>query len=112
MARTKSNPATSTEKITTVEVANTTETKEVKTEDVVTSESEKSDVETTETKEVKKAKKFKDDEKVKIKALHRAGKSVIGLDVANPITFDEKGIAETTGKEANRLLTVPGFTLA
>lgn len=113
MARTKTNLATSTEKNTKVEAAETTETKEevivetpIETEE--STETKEEVVETTETK----AKKYKDDAKVKIKALHRAGKSVIGLDINNPIFFDVNGIAETTGKEANRLLTIPGFELA
>ena len=114
MARTKANSATSTEKITKVEVADTTENNDVVTDTPVTDTND-SVVDTTENndkKTDKKAKVYKDDEKVKIKAVHRAGKSVIGLDINNPIKFDEDGVAETTGKEANRLLTIPGFEIA
>lgn len=114
MARTKANSATSTEKITKVEAADTTENNDVVTDTPVTDTND-SVVDTTENKDKKtdkKAKTFKEDEMVKIKAIHRAGKSVIGLDINNPIKFDENGVAETTGKEANRLLTIPGFEIA
>lgn len=111
MARTKTNNSASTdEKNTPVEAAeNATNTNSVDTADNDTTIPVD---ETAEDEKSKKVKTFKDDDKVKIKAQNCAGKTVIGLDAANPIQFDEKGFAETTGKEANRLLKIPGFQLA
>lgn len=59
-----------------------------------------------EKKETKKT--ISDTEMVKIKYI--ANKTIITL--TGKITFDEKGIAEVSGKEAKRLLTIPGYALA
>lgn len=59
-----------------------------------------------------KVKQFKDDANVKICCVSLAGKTVIGTDLNKVISFDDKGIAEVSGKEANRFLTIPGYTLA
>ena len=57
-----------------------------------------------------KAKRFKNDEKVIIKCLACAGKT-ISLP-KREIKLDDKGKCEVTGEEANRLLTIPGYELA
>lgn len=69
-----------------------------------------------ETKEVektsKKSKEINDDDVVKILNPICAGRKVFTVDNKNPIIFDDKGIAEVNGKEAKRLLTIPGYSLA
>lgn len=102
MARTKSTSTASTEKIKAVEV------EETKVEEVTPVEN----AEETSTKTDKKAKKFGDDDDVKIKCLSLAGKSVVTTDPTKPILFDEKGIGTVKGIVAKKLITIPGYELA
>jgi len=103
MGRTKANNVTSTvDKA--VEVAKNENEEIVDT--TISEAEEKTD------KADKKAKAIKDDDEVEIICKELAGKSVVGLDCKNPIKFDEKGKAKTSGLEAKRLITIPGYSLA
>lgn len=110
MARTKSNTTASTEKIKTVEVKETSveNAEETKIEETPVTNTE----ETSTNKTEKKAKKFGDDDDVKIKCLSLAGKSVVTTDPKNPVSFDEKGIGTVKGIVAKKLITIPGYELA
>ena len=75
-------------------------------------------VETPETKPVEETPEEKpveerpidDDEKIVIKCVAYAGKSVVLP--TRTIQLDEKGCCEVTGIEAKRLLTIPGYERA
>ena len=58
----------------------------------------------------KKPKKFGENDKVIIKCVAYAGKSIILP--TRTVELDENGKCEVTGTEANRLLTIPGYELA
>ncbi len=75
---------------------------------VETSKEEIKEVEKTS----KKSKEINDDDVVKILNLICAGRKVFTVDNKNPVIFDDKGIAEVNGKEAKRLLNIPGYSLA
>lgn len=96
MGRTRTNPSTtSTDEKIEVEVAKKTD-----------------EVDSMETKNPKTEKKvFKDDEEVKIKCANFENKKVVvyGNEIAE---FDDKAVATVRGAIANRLLKIPGYTLA
>lgn len=101
MARTKSTVSTtSTEKK--VEAAETTtENQAVEVEETT---------EKAETKS-KKDKVISDSDEVTIKCESLAGKKIVGLE-GKVFEFDADGKSVVDGKNANRFLTIPGYTLA
>lgn len=116
MGRTRSNPSTtSTDEKIEVEVAET-KTEEVVTDAAdteVTAEETETKTEETIAEEPKnsKAKKFKDNDEVRIKCPGFEGKTVM-VAADTLAEFDADGKVTVTGAIANRLLTIPGYELA
>lgn len=108
MGRTRASNVTSTVSNDSVEVTKN----ENEVVNTTTTPTDSADTNAADNKTDKKVKEIKDDDEVEVICKELAGKSVVGLDATNPIKFDEKGKAKTSGKEAKRLITIPGYSLA